>query len=82
MKTKKEIHHQLLSYEKSYADTKDFETFNMNIYHILEEIENITPVTPYYSSYLFQTKLDYENMDRNSASKLVQSLKTFLERLE
>lgn len=82
MKNKNSIATQLLSYEKSYAETKDFETFKTNIHNTIQDIESITPITPFYSSYLFQVKLDYENLDRSSVPNLIQSLKTFLERLE
>ncbi|WP_343632929.1 hypothetical protein [Fluviicola sp.] len=82
MKNKNLIVTQLENYEKSYEETKDFERFKINIYQTIQDIESITPVNPVYSSYLFQIKLDYENLDRNSSPTLVSSLKTFLKRLE
>lgn len=82
METKKLIEAQLANYAKSYEETKDFETFKANIYNTILEIETIAPITPVNSSYLFQTKLDCENLDRNSAPNLIASLKTFLKRLE
>ncbi len=82
MKNKKLIITQLASYEKAYEETKDFEEFKTNIYNTILDIENITPVSPFYSSYLFHTKLDCENMDRMSATNLLLSLKTFLDGLE
>lgn len=82
MKNRDLITTQLESYEKSYEETKDFETFKINIDKVIQDIEDITPVNPVYSSYLFQVKLDCENLDRNSAPNLVSSLKAFLRRLE
>ncbi len=82
MKTKNAISTQLASYEKSYEETNDFETFRTSIYNIIQAIETITPISPVNSSYLFQTKLDCENLDRNSAPNLLASLKNFLERLD
>lgn len=82
MKTKELIAKQLVSYEKSYQETKNFEEFKTNIYNVLLEIESITPVTPFYSSYLFHAKLDYENMDRMNAMGVSLSLKSFLDKLE
>lgn len=82
MKTKKEIHHQLLSYEKTYQETKNFEEFKANIYHTILDIESITPISPSYSSYLFDMKLDCENMDRFNAETIVLSLRNFLQKLE
>lgn len=82
MGTKKLIEAQLANYEKTYEETKDFETFKTNIYNTIQDIERITPITPVNSSYLFQTKLECENLDRNSAPSLLSSLKNFLERLE
>lgn len=82
MKTKNAISAQLASYEKLYEETKDFETFKANIYSTIQVIETITPINPVNSSYLFQKKLDWENLDRNSAPSLLASLKNFLERLD
>lgn len=82
MKNKKLIITQIESYEKTYRETKDFEQFRTNMYSTILDIENITPVSPFYSSYLFRIKLDFENVDRMNASDLVLSLKTFLEGLE
>lgn len=81
MKTKNLISLQLESYEKSYDKTKDLKEFKTNIYKIITEIEEITPVSPFHSSYLFQVKLDCENMTQSNALTTSQSLKTFLERL-
>jgi hypothetical protein len=81
MNIKQLINTQLESYEKSFARTKDFEEFKANIYKIVQDIEEITPVTPFYSSSLFQMKLDCENMDRMNASQVVLSIRNFLERL-
>ena len=82
MKTKKAIYQQLVSYEKSYEETKDLEELKTSLSNLILDVESITPVSPSYSSYLFQMKLDYEHMDRFSAPNLVGSLKNFLERLE
>ncbi|TSJ47938.1 hypothetical protein [Fluviicola chungangensis] len=82
MKTKKAIYQLLLSYEKSYEETKDLEELKTSLGNLILDIENVTPVSPSYSSYLFQMKLDYEHMDRFNALHLVDSLKNFLERLE
>ncbi len=82
MKNKKLIITQIESYEKKYRETKDFGQFKTNIYSTILDIENITPVSPFYSSYLFRIKLDCENMDRMNVSDLVSSLKIFLDRLE
>ncbi len=82
MKTKDVINAQLVSYEKLYEKTKNFEELKANIYNAILDIERITPVSPFYSSYLFHTKLDCENLDRYSAKNILLSLQTFLERLE
>lgn len=82
MKTKKAIYQQLVNYEKSYEETKDLEELKTSLGSLILDVESITPVSPSYSSYLFQMKLDYEHMDRFSALNLVGSLKNFLERLE
>ena len=82
MKNKNTIITQLENYKKSYEETRDFETFKSNLHNIIVDVESITPVSPFYSSYIFHTKLDYENIDRQNAGNLVFSLKTFLERLD
>lgn len=82
MKTKKAIYQLLVSYEKSYEETKDLLELKTGLSNIIEDVESITPVSPSYSSYLFQMKLDYEYMDGVNALNLVGSLKNFLERLE
>lgn len=81
MKTKELISLQLEKYEKSYEKTKDLKEFKLNILHSIQDVEEITPVSPYHSSFLFQVKLDCENMTQSNALTTVQSLKTFLERL-
>lgn len=81
MNTIKEISRQIVSYAKTYEKTKDLEEFKINIHNAIIEIEKVTPVTPFFSSYLFRMKLDCENVDQFSAAGLVLSLETFLERL-
>lgn len=81
MKTKHLISLQLENYEKSYEKTKDLKEFKTNIYKTILDVEEITPVSPFFSSYLFQAKLDCENMTQSNALTTAQSLKTFLERL-
>lgn len=81
MNTIKEINKRIVSYGKAYENTKDLEEFRKNMHDAIVEIEKITPVTPFFSSYLFRMKLDCENVDQVSASGLVLSLETFLERL-
>lgn len=82
MKTKNAISVQLTNYEKTYDETRDFDEFKANVYQAIADIEQITPVSPTNSSFLFQVKLDYENMDRNSSPHVLSSLKNFLDRLE
>ncbi|MGV3611316.1 MAG: hypothetical protein ACO1N0_10230 [Fluviicola sp.] len=82
MKTKKEIDQQLLSYEKAYQETKNFDEFKTNIYNTIIDIESITPITPYHSSSLFDMKLDCENLDRFSVENLLLSLRSFLQKLD
>ena len=82
MKTKKLIDAQLTNYEKAYRETKNLDEFKTNIYNTIIDIESITPISPSYSSYLFNAKLDWENLDRLSVDNLLQSLKNFLEKLD
>nr|WP_294859780.1 hypothetical protein [uncultured Fluviicola sp.] len=82
MKTIKELNGQIVNHEKTYQQTKDFEEFRRNIYNTISEIEKITPVTPFFSNYLFQMKLDCENMEAFNAGNVILSLETFLERLD
>lgn len=82
MKTKNVISAQLSNYVKSYEQTKDFEEFRRNIYETIHDIEKIIPVTPFFSSYLFQVKLDCENMETINAGNVIASLESFLERLD
>lgn len=82
MKTIKELNGQIINHEKSYQQTKDFEEFKRNIYSTINEIEEITPVTPFFSSYLFQLKMDWENMEPFNAGNVVASLENFLKRLD
>ncbi len=82
MKTNKLIDTQLANYEKAYEETKNFEEFKINIYNTIIDIESITPVSPSYSSYLFNLKLDCENMDRFNAENVVHALKALLQKLE
>ena len=81
MRTKQLIGAQLANYEKEYERTKDFNEFRANINNTIKEIEAITPVTPFFSTALFQIKLDCENMDRINTSQLIRSLASFLEKL-
>ena len=81
MKTKELISLHLESYEKSYNKTKDLKEFKTNIYKAILDIEEITPVSPFFSSFLFQIKLDCENMSQSNALTVCHSLKSFLERL-
>ncbi len=81
MRTKQFIGAQLANYKKEYERTKDFNEFRTNINQVLSAIEEMTPVTPFFSSTLFQLKLDCENMDRIHTSQLIHSLKTFVEKL-
>jgi len=82
MKTKNEIIEQLASYIKSYERVKDFEEFRSNIYDTILEIEKITPITPFFSTFFFQVKMDCENMEVVNARDVVVSLEGFLERLD
>lgn len=81
MNPKEIISTQLLIYEKTYEKTKDFEEFRTSVYNTILDIEKITPVSPFFSSYLFRVKLDCENMDRVSAASVILSLKTLMDRL-
>lgn len=82
MKNKNSITTQLSSYEKAYKETKNFDEFKANIYNVIIDIESIAPITPSYSSYLFNLKLDCENLDRFGVDNMLLSMKAFLEKLE
>jgi|GEM_PF-5755799 len=82
MKTKNVIIEQLSSYVKSYERAKDLEEFRKNIYETILEIEKITPITPFFSTYLFQLKMDYENLETYNTGNVIASLEFLLERLE
>ena len=82
MKTKKIIDTQLANYEKAYQETKNLDEFKTNIHNIIIDIETIAPISPSYSSYLFNLKLDWENLDRLSVENLLVSIRNFLDKLE
>lgn len=82
MKTKNEIIEQLSSYIKSYERAKDFEEFGKNIYGTILDVEKITPISPFFSTYLFQLKMDFENMEPYNTGNVITSLEVLLERLE
>jgi hypothetical protein len=81
MRTIDEINKQVMIYKKSFEKTHDFEEFRKNIHNAIVDIEKITPVTPFFSSYLFRMKLDCENMDQSSAENFVLTLENFMDRL-
>jgi hypothetical protein len=82
MKTIKELNGQMMIHEKAYQQTKDFEEFRRNIYEMILEIEKITPITPFFSTYLFQVKMDCENMEKFNIGNVITSLETFMKRLD
>lgn len=81
MNSIEEINKQVAVYKKSFEKSHDFEEFRQNIHNAIVDIEKITPVTPFFSSYLFRMKLDCENMDQSSADNFVLTLENFLDRL-